>query len=76
MNTFDPQSNFSEWIQNDWESDDYIEKTYNRSEESKSELKSAGEESSAWAWVLAVLVYFLSNPLFWIILVAVVLIKS
>ena len=76
MNAFDPQGNFSEWIQNDWESDDYIEKPYNRSEESNSELKSAGEKSSAWAWVLAVLVYFLSNPLFWIILVAVVLIKS
>lgn len=24
-NPFDPINNFDEWIQNDWESDDYIE---------------------------------------------------
>lgn len=75
-NAFDAQGNFQEWIQNDWESDDYIAKTNNRPREVKSDLKSSGEKSSAWAWVLAVLIYFLSNPLFWIILVAVVLIKS
>ena len=68
-NAFDAQGNFSEWIQNDWESDDYIENSRRNSAARKSVQKS-NEKTPAWAYLLAVIITLVQNPLFWIAIVA------
>ena len=72
MSTFNPQENLSDWVQDDWESDDFIE-TCNRSAVNKFEQKS-DEKDSPWLWLLAIAVFFMKSPLFWIALVAIALI--
>ena len=72
LSTFDPRANLSDWIQDDWESDDYIE-TCNRSAVSKSEQKS-DKKDSPWLWLLAIAIFFMKSPLFWFALVAIVFI--
>lgn len=71
-NAFDPKGNFNEWIQNDWESDDYIE-NHGKSRPVQTQKKATEKKSEAGYWILAVLIYFGSNPLFWFVLVAAII---
>lgn len=73
MNTFNPQKNLNEWIQNDWESDDYIEKGRGKTEVSRSAQKTE-EHTSAGEWILAALIYLAIHPIFWIALIVIALI--
>ena len=72
-NTFDPQGNFSEWIQNDWESDDYIEH-----EKTQRNYRSSApqEKTEAKYWILAILLYIVKSPLFWIAILVIGFIKG
>ena len=76
-NAFDPKGNFSEWIQNDWESDDFIEQQEKRNRSQPvTEPEQDGPPPKAWHGVLAVLITLLSNPLIWIVVVIIILIKT
>ncbi len=75
MSTFNPQENLSDWIQDDWESDDYIETTSNIPRKNIQETKSK-QKDSAWLWVLAVMLYFIKSPLFWIAVLIIGFIKG
>lgn len=75
MKTFNPQENLSEWIQNDWESDDYIEGASSRSQ-AKFQEKSNNEKMSVWLWILAAILYFIKSPMFWIAVLVIGLWKG
>ena len=66
-NAFDAKGNFGDWIQNDWESDDYIENS-NRRNPAPSYNRSTGaeEKPEALHWFLAILITLATSPLFWI----------
>ena len=64
-NTFNPQKNLDGWIQDDWESDDYGENRRSDFRRSVSEQKTE-EKDSGWLWALAIALYVLKSPLFWI----------
>lgn len=69
-NAFDARGNFGEWIQNDWESDDYIENSRRNSAVKKSAAEPTEEKPTAWHYLLAVIITLVSNPIFWIAIVA------
>lgn len=69
-NAFDARGNFKEWIQNDWESDDYIENSRRNSAVRKSAAEPTEEKPTAWHYLLAVIITLVSSPLFWIAIVA------
>lgn len=69
-NAFDAQNNFGEWIQNDWESDDYIENSRRKPRVRKSAANSAEEKPKAWHYVVATIITLATSPIFWIAIVA------
>ena len=73
--TFNPQKDLNSWIQDDWESDDYIEKSRSKSRSYVSQEKTE-EKSSGWIWALAIAVYILKSPLFWIAVLGIGLLKG
>ena len=76
-NPFDPVNNLDEWIQNDWESDDYIENQAGQSVPEEETWQESDESpGSAWAWILAVIITVIKSPLFWIVIVVLALIKG
>ena len=75
-NAFDAQANLNEWIQNDWESDDFIENSRGNSGKSNSGTNSAEAKPNAGHYLLAILYLLAVNPLVWIGIVAAILILS
>jgi hypothetical protein len=72
-NAFDPQGNFSEWIQNDWESDDYIE---HQKPQRNYRNSAPQEKTEAKYWILAILLYIVKSPLFWIAILVIGFVKG
>ncbi len=73
--TFNPQKDLNAWIQDDWESDDHIEKGRGKTEVYRSAQKTE-EKSSGWIWALAIAVYILKSPMFWIAVLIIGFIKG
>ncbi len=65
-NVFDPQGNLDEWIQNDWESDDYIESQMENQTETEPTFENE-EKAPAWAVILAIAIFLARSPIFWIV---------
>lgn len=64
---------FDEWIQNDWESDDYIEQESMR-ETTKQETVPEGEWTASKRILAVLLILFkiAQNPIFWIIILILI----
>ncbi len=75
-NAFDARANLNEWIQNDWESDDFIENSREKTNKSNSGADSAEDKPNAGHYLLAILYLLAVNPLVWIGIVAAILILS
>lgn len=81
-NAFDAQANLNEWIQNDWESDDYI--NHEPKIDSKSKRKTERNNCipkrktylSVLAWTLAVVVTLCKSPLFWAAIFMLIIISE
>ena len=84
LDTFNPQTNLNEWIQNDWESDDFdereiranMERIWERNcEASPHNWKYNDTESVNPLWLaFAILGHLAVSPFFWVAMILLILI--
>ena len=69
-NPFDPIHNHDEWIQNDWESDDFIEQQEIQSNMEQNYTEPSHQDSDKkdpwWLWPLTIIIFLMKSPIFWI----------
>ena len=84
LDTFNPQSNLNEWIQNDWESDDFDEQELRANMEriwesnrqhNLCESKQIDLSGKSILSLLFVIIGLLSvNPIFWAVMILIILV--